>query len=176
MSRGEVAATPSRLAPVPVSGGPRLVPVLLAGAVVVVHVVLPLFCRGGQRLCRRCRAWAVAETFQCRGGHSPIGGRHVAIPLGVVVARCHERCGAGVCPIGREGDSYQLSALHAHAAEAVARTALAVTLKGWSRAKGWSQPGMVEMGTIAEKAHAWCHQAAATAVCGAVPGSRVNLL
>jgi hypothetical protein len=56
--------------------GPRLVPVLVAGAVVVVHVVLPLFCRGGPRLCRRCRASAVAETFQCRRSHSPIGGRH----------------------------------------------------------------------------------------------------
>jgi hypothetical protein len=33
-----------------------------------------------------------------------------------------------------------------------ARTALTVTLMGWFRAKAWSQPGMVSMGTKAELA------------------------
>src|SRR5262249_24404981 len=50
--------------------GPPPAPVPAAAGVVVVHVLLLFWC-GRSRLCTRCTAWVVSETFPRRGGLLP---------------------------------------------------------------------------------------------------------
>src|SRR5262249_61524769 len=54
--------------------GPPPAPVPAAAGVVVVHVLLLFWC-GRSRLCTRCTAWVVSETFPRRGGLLAQGGR-----------------------------------------------------------------------------------------------------